>query len=658
MNFAQEASDSISTERLMEMSFEELLNLDLTISISSSEGDVIFKTPSTISVIDKHTIAQYNFKTISEALMTVSGFTVSRTYLKRNIPTSRGILQDHYANKVLILINGVPSWNTVTGEGSLDRIDINDVERIEILKGPASVLYGTNAYSGAINLVLRNSEQNDAHFIGEVGTGESFRVGGNVIINDGKMKLFAAANSSNETGARQEFTDENNVDGFINEYVETANFTANMQIASHTLFFNTFSSSESYLGVAPSFDAGAGNEHLMRGILFNYEFNREIGEKFNVKIGSNFDYSTRDLSRNQSDDIRSSIKGYRTNAYVNGNYDIFDKLNFEMGGSYEFRNCIEYKNYNTITDSLSTKIWNETDTILPGTNGMSNLYSGEGSVYAQIKGQIGKFTALGGVRYTNNRSFGQNISHRATLVYGLSDKTSMKFIYGESFRLPSFFETNFFYSTVLGNEELEPEESKSFELSYLTSFNKIFIQLLGYYSIYENKIYRHLQNVEINDSVISINKYENGNTFNAKGIELEIKYVNPTYISGFLNYAFIYGSKGDEADSSDHYNFKYIPKHTVSAGFSKSVKAFSVSFLANYSSACKGPFEDIPSWITFDSNISYRKEFEKLVMINTISVKNISNEEILIPEYARRNVLNEMSLGYGRYIGYSIKLLF
>ena len=153
-------SDSTEIE-IAFVSLQELL--EMGIDIASFKEQTIFNTPSTVSVIDKETIKRFNFNTISEALNTVAGFSVMRTYLKRNLPTSRGILQDHYANKVLVMINNIPTWHAGTGEGSIDRVDIADVERIEVLKGPASVLYGTNAYSGAINIVLKKPEPGKLH---------------------------------------------------------------------------------------------------------------------------------------------------------------------------------------------------------------------------------------------------------------------------------------------------------------------------------------------------------------------------------------------------------------------------------------------------------------------------------------------------------------
>ena len=74
----------------------ELLELQIDIG-SLSGGETLFSTPSTVSLISRDSIERYNFQTVSEALRTLAGVNIMRTNLSRNIPTIRGILQEHYA---------------------------------------------------------------------------------------------------------------------------------------------------------------------------------------------------------------------------------------------------------------------------------------------------------------------------------------------------------------------------------------------------------------------------------------------------------------------------------------------------------------------------------------------------------------------------------
>ena len=77
-------SDSSRLDILLEMSLEELMELEVLTSVGKNQG--IFRTNSSVTIIDKQMISTYNFQTIEEALQTVAGFSVYRTYLKRNIP--------------------------------------------------------------------------------------------------------------------------------------------------------------------------------------------------------------------------------------------------------------------------------------------------------------------------------------------------------------------------------------------------------------------------------------------------------------------------------------------------------------------------------------------------------------------------------------------
>ena len=245
-------------------------------------GDDIFKTPSNVSIIDRATIETYGFRTVSEAVTTLAGVAVMRTYLKRNLPTIRGVLQDLYADKVLVLIDGVPSWHAVTGEGNLDRIDIHDVERIEVLKGPASVVYGTNAYSGAINLVLRRPEAGDhGEARAEAGSLRHFGAGGQYGHEDEKLKVFLSANAWDERGQLKGFTDEAGVYGLVPQYMKVANGTLHASYfglgGQHSLLLNGYAVHESTLGVTPLYSQGAGKDHFLEGYLTHYEFQHDFG---------------------------------------------------------------------------------------------------------------------------------------------------------------------------------------------------------------------------------------------------------------------------------------------------------------------------------------------------------------------------------------------
>ena len=80
---------------------EALTKIEVDVG-SFRQPETVLSSPSTVSVINRATIDRYNFSSISEALRSLAGVDIYRTFFTRNIPTIRGILQDHFTNKVLI----------------------------------------------------------------------------------------------------------------------------------------------------------------------------------------------------------------------------------------------------------------------------------------------------------------------------------------------------------------------------------------------------------------------------------------------------------------------------------------------------------------------------------------------------------------------------
>ncbi len=623
---------------LSEISLDDLL--DTKVSVASTRAETIFTAPSTVTVIDRDMIRQYNLLTVADALQLVPGFDVTRTYLKHNIPQSRGILQEHYANKVLVMVDGVPVWSAVTGEAYLDRIAIGDVERIEVLKGPASVLYGTNAYTGAVNLVLKRRDSSEAELTIGAGIPEFFLAGGNVTRPFGKGTLLVSANSYSRREPVRLFSDEKAVSGHIRDVETSGSFNLVFRHPHHQLVFNSYSFQEPYLGVTPLFAEGAGREHLARGTMLHYDLILTPGKKLTLTWGSGIDSNQRNLGRKQDNSERSLIRGYRLSSSLRAGYAASASLSLELGADWDYRRSQNYNNYNVLQDLVLTD------------NNMKGRHVSEYSFYGQATWTRGKLTLLLGTRATHNDLFGWNNSLRGTLVYAIDPRNSLKLIFGQSYRAPSLFELYFETptKTVTGNVNLKPETSNSFELAYLTSFRNVFVQALVFHAIYDNKIFR----AKVGD----YNTYVNGNDFNATGVELEVKYQDQRKFNLFVNYSYIDGTTGDEtASEPGHANFKYVPQHTVSAGLSKGFGGFLVSGLVNFLSSTRGPLGPIDGQAVLDLNASYTHKAGNVSLRHSLSVKDLLDDDFTIPEYARRRGLNAIPFGYARIVCYSLAVL-
>ena len=129
------------------------------------------ESPSAITVLDRDDIRAYGFFTVEELLRMAPGVGV-----KQNTPSAKVIgirgLHSNMGNTVLVLVDGREiNLNLFGGVlWSLFPISLDDIERIEIIRGPGSSLYGANAFSGVINIVTRHpGDLNTATLISETG---------------------------------------------------------------------------------------------------------------------------------------------------------------------------------------------------------------------------------------------------------------------------------------------------------------------------------------------------------------------------------------------------------------------------------------------------------------------------------------------------------
>jgi len=621
------------------------------------KSETLSETPAAVTVVDRGMIEKYNFSSISAAVEKIVGIQVYRTYFKQQIATARGVLQDQYANKVLVMINGVPSWHAVTGEGNLDRVNIHDVERIEVLRGPASVVYGSQAYTGAINIVLRNlksdsPETKDFHgkFHAGIGDKGAYSVGAHHYNakKDG-LSLFAALNKERGNRYNYNYTDEDGVEDPIDDYQDNLNASLSFEYDEHSVLINAFRNNEGYFGVAPKFARGAGYSHDVEGIIMGYTYSHAWNKSYHTKLQLFYDLNQRKFSRSFDNDKRSDVLGYRVGGNLRNVFSIADNLNLEFGGDYEHRKSQEYPTFERSTNKIDD-------------NNLSNRTMYEYSGYAQVDWTpLSAWKLVLGSRLTRNEIFGNNVSSRGTLAYSVNKNNTIKFIAGQSFRTPSFFELYFRTpdsTTAVGNDDLEPEKADTLELAYQYAEKNFYLQALAYHSIYKNKIHRVNQDWKFDDgtSVNDANVYINGQEFTADGLEIELKYLNSKFADLFLNLDYVYGSDGDRQPGTEHYNFKYVPELTASGGIHRSFGNFDVSFIGNYIGSTNGPQKEIDDAVIFDLNLGYQHKYKNLQLRHVVSIYNLSDTLATFPEYVRHKEkgVNEMPIEYERSIFYSL----
>jgi outer membrane receptor protein involved in Fe transport len=128
------------------------------VNAASRRAEDVNDAPSSVSIVSRRELSALRYPTISEALRGVPGVYSwnDRSYQAIGF---RGLGRlGGYGNRVLVLVDGHPlndDWLGSSYVGYDARVGLEDVERIEVVRGPGSVLYGTNAFSGVVNLVTR-----------------------------------------------------------------------------------------------------------------------------------------------------------------------------------------------------------------------------------------------------------------------------------------------------------------------------------------------------------------------------------------------------------------------------------------------------------------------------------------------------------------------
>ena len=143
---------------LTRLTLEELMDIQVT-SVSKGEED-FSKAPSAIFVLTQEDLRRSGANTIPEALRMVPGVQVAQIDSSTWAITARGF-NSRFANKLLVLIDGRSVYTHVFAGVFWDEQDLvlEDVERIEVIRGPGGTLWGANAVNGVINIITKNAQE-------------------------------------------------------------------------------------------------------------------------------------------------------------------------------------------------------------------------------------------------------------------------------------------------------------------------------------------------------------------------------------------------------------------------------------------------------------------------------------------------------------------
>jgi outer membrane receptor protein involved in Fe transport len=496
--------------------------LRMRVRTASRYSQTALEAPASVTIVTADEIRRYGYRNLDELLELVPGFYISndRNY---SYLGARGFSRPtDYNNRILLLIDGHTLNDHLWGGaaiGSDTPINFDIIERIEIVRGPGSALYGTNAMFAVINIVTKTGTQLDGTKVsGELGTGWSRRgtlAAGRSIGTEGWYTLSGVI--SRADGG----------DLYFPEYGGVAHdLDWERGVGGHgALSLFGITGRIGYTSRAKGIPTGAFDA------AFDDPRAKTVDETFwgELAASKELNPSTRiaarlyadryryrgvypfDESSAASDGVRSVARGVDAQVV----WDASSRHRFTLGGEYQDIPRAQY--YEELADGDA-----------PSDN---SPYS-TASAYAQAEMQLSSWlTLVGGTRYDHFSHGHESFAPRAALIGTLDSATHFKLLYGEAFRAPSVAEAHITTSFYTENHDLRPERIRTFEIEVT---RRILRPVLVGVSAYEYRIKDLIDQVEI--SATNVLRFENVASVRTRGISLHADVLSDRALSGRLTY--------------------------------------------------------------------------------------------------------------------------
>jgi outer membrane receptor for ferrienterochelin and colicins len=453
-------------DQLLALSLDDLLNLRVVTALKQPQ--TINRVPATIRVITANEIRERGYFTLEDALADLPGFQFRNIQGFNSYVFLRGVPSQN--NKILVLVDGI-QINELNSGGFYagGQFNLSGVERIEVLYGPASALYGTNAVSGIINIITRAPEGAEggqvAALAGNFDTRSvdfhygahdpdrrsGFALGGMYKHSD-KADLKGRNGDDNWTAALDNFETDKALDGRLRVGDFSAGFNFQDKEASMATFQRTAD--------APLSDHGV-NWHIRFSNLWAaYAYDKK--EAWSLRSTAYFRDSTvlpdtiPTIELPTEDSPGRQLRNYRPGHLIGDETQIqwapWPRWSVALGLVFERERLAERI---AVSESASA---DERPARPPKPPMMTNELL---SVYAQAQVPLWKTLDLFlGLRHDDSSFYGTVATPRMGLVFNRGGLT-VKVLYMEAFRAPRPWD----FTDGTGNPDLKPESMRSYELS-------------------------------------------------------------------------------------------------------------------------------------------------------------------------------------------------
>lgn len=544
-------------EELPVYSFDEVV-----VTATRTENDVK-KVPASTQVITQEDIKRGGATSVRNALsMYANIFQKSKVRGGGHDIIIRGMETKHS----LVMVNGRRISNEADASGlgnamSLDRININDVEKIEIVRGPSSALYGSEAMGGVLNIItkpskeqtlltgLEHTSEDTSHWwhadTGRIG---NFSMTLDARFNKINRSMLDTATESDPYGTAQTYN------ASLNYYVNDHSYVnAYMDYYSQHLKTDTGTPTMKPITLTTSRGMSLSGQAMLEGTGSKAYKQKNYGISWNGKTDKNDWQIQAYMSKfNWSTTSNTKVLGSIPPAGMEGmfNFLLQKKNTYDFNHdehnmwAIEGRDSLRVNDHHRVTfgaeyvkDKVAgTGLGSNGDGVHSITENGKTKSSSEKTLssyaaYLQDEIEYGKWFIVPAIRYDHHSAYGSHTSPKIGVTYNATDHFRIKANYGDGFKAPSV--SQLYYDLdmemgrgnwvhLTGNPNLKPEKSKSWDLGVEAEFGKGYGSLTYFDNDVDNLITSIPKGKDSNGH--NLHRYENVNKARIKGLENTLGY--------------------------------------------------------------------------------------------------------------------------------------
>ena len=545
-------------EELPVYSFDEVV-----VTATRTENDVK-KVPASTQVITQEDIKRGGATSVRNALsMYANIFQKSKVRGGGHDIIIRGMETKHS----LVMVNGRRISNEADANGlgnamSLDRININDVEKIEIVRGPSSALYGSEAMGGVLNIItkpskeqtlltgLEHTSEDTSHWwhadTGRIG---NFSMTLDARFNKINRSMLDTATESDPYGTAQTYNASLNYyvndHSYVNAYMDYYSQHLKTDTGTPVMKPITLTTSSGKMSLS--------GQAMLEGTGSKAYKQKNYGISWNGKTDKNDWQIQAYMSKfNWSTTSNTKVLGSIPPAGMEGmfNYLLQKKNTYDFNHdehnmwAIEGRDSLRVNDHHRVTfgaeyvkDKVSgTGLGANGDSVYSITENGTTKSSSEKTLssyaaYLQDEIEYGKWFIVPAIRYDHHSAYGSHTSPKIGVTYNATDHFRIKANYGDGFKAPSV--SQLYYDLdmemgrgnwvhLTGNPNLKPEKSKSWDLGVEAEFGKGYGSLTYFDNDVDNLIASIPKGKDSNGH--NLHRYENVNKARIKGLENTLGY--------------------------------------------------------------------------------------------------------------------------------------